>query len=93
MHHNKPKLPKIAYFPEALPPGPPPELCPWTPPGGLKKRPLELPADLAKIVPRIRTPWVLDRAGYARGFLFTVITCVDQAELTFSTECKYHHDR
>ena len=35
----------------------------WTPPGGLKRH-LGHPADLAKIVPKISTPRVLD-PGYA----------------------------
>ena len=45
------KSPKIAYFPGPSPPRSPPGLCPWIPPGGLK-RPPGPPAALAKIVPR-----------------------------------------
>ena len=68
-----PKLPKIAYFPGAFPPGSPPGLCPWTPPGGLK-RPPGPTANLAKIVSRIRTPWVLD-PGYTQISLYRNHLC------------------
>ena len=42
VQESSPKAFKIAKTPElpgALPPGPPPGRCPWTPPGALKRAP------------------------------------------------------